>query len=388
MDRTRAAFLLFGGWLLLMGAVFSFSHGIIHPYYTVALAPAVGALVGMGASSLWVRRQSFFPRLALAAAVVAGIAWAFAVLDWSPHWFPPLRWSIVIGGGLAAVGIALVPRARSLLTAGLCVLGLGALLAGPAFYSLDTASTPHDGAVPSAGPSLTSGPGAFGGLRGGGFGGGLGGPNGAGGFGGGGLGQILQNINQHGVTLPPGFTLPNGATLYKGLRLTPGVLGRLARSFGGGRAFQGELGFGSRPGFGGNGGGLLSTSTPGPQLVAMLEQDAGHYSWVAATTGANSAAGYQLATDDPVMAIGGFNGTDPAPTLAAFEKDVAGGRIHYYIGGGFGGFAGGGRGSQGSTVGASAISAWVTSHFTAQTVNGVTVYNLTKPKTPLSSITG
>ena len=66
----------------------------------------------------------------------------------------------------------------------------------------------------------------------------------------------------------------------------------------------------------------------------MLEQDAGHYKWVAATTGANSASGYQLATDDPVMAIGGFNGTDPAPTLAAFEKDVAEGQIHYYIGGG------------------------------------------------------
>jgi hypothetical protein len=109
----------------------------------------------------------------------------------------------------------------------------------------------------------------------------------------------------------------------------------------------------------------------------MLEHDAGHYSWVAATTGANSAAGYQLATDDPVMAIGGFNGTDPAPTLAAFEKDAAEGRIHYYIAGGIGGFGGG---SQSATVGASAVSAWVTSHFTAQTVEGVTIYDLTTPK--------
>ena len=60
---------------------------------------------------------------------------------------------------------------------------------------------------------------------------------------------------------------------------------------------------------------------------------------MAATTGANSAAGYQLATGDPVMAIGGFNGTDPAPTLAQFERYVAEGKIHYYIGGG--GFLGG-----------------------------------------------
>ena len=57
---------------------------------------------------------------------------------------------------------------------------------------------------------------------------------------------------------------------------------------------------------------------------------------------ANSAAGYQLATGEPVMAIGGFNGTDPAPTLAQFEQYVSEGKIHYYIagGGGFGGFGG------------------------------------------------
>ena len=77
-----------------------------------------------------------------------------------------------------------------------------------------------------------------------------------------------------------------------------------------------------------------NAGTPGKQLTALLGADASRYSWVAATTGSNSASGYQLATGDPVMAIGGFNGTDPAPTLAQFEKYVAEGRIHYYIGGG------------------------------------------------------
>jgi hypothetical protein len=97
---------------------------------------------------------------------------------------------------------------------------------------------------------------------------------------------------------------------------------------------------------------------------------------VAATTGANSASGYQLATDDPVMAIGGFNGTDPAPSLGQFQKYVAEGRIHYYIsGGGGGGFGGGGS----TSSDASQIASWVSSHFTAQTVDGVTVYNLTAP---------
>ncbi len=91
------------------------------------------------------------------------------------------------------------------------------------------------------------------------------------------------------------------------------------------------------------------------------------------------------------MAIGGFNGTDPAPSLAQFEQYVAEGKIHYYIsgsgglgGGGFGGGAGGFGGNSstsGSTDVASQISTWVESHFTAQTVDGTTLYNLTQPTT-------
>jgi 4-amino-4-deoxy-L-arabinose transferase-like glycosyltransferase len=109
-------------------------------------------------------------------------------------------------------------------------------------------------------------------------------------------------------------------------------------------------------------------------LVKALEADARDYTWVAATVNSNSAAGYQLATDDPVMAIGGFNGTDPAPTLAAFERDVAQHKIHYFIAGGSGAGAGPGTGGSGTT--ASQITQWVESHFTAETLNGVTVYDL------------
>jgi 4-amino-4-deoxy-L-arabinose transferase-like glycosyltransferase len=95
---------------------------------------------------------------------------------------------------------------------------------------------------------------------------------------------------------------------------------------------------------------------------------------VAATTGANEASGYQLATGDPVMAIGGFNGSDPTPTLAQFQQYVHDGQVHYFIAGGRGGFGGGGPGG-----GSSAISAWVSSTFTAKTIGGATVYDLTAP---------
>ena len=65
-------------------------------------------------------------------------------------------------------------------------------------------------------------------------------------------------------------------------------------------------------------------------LTTLLETDADSYTWTAATIGANNASGYQLATQEPVMAIGGFNGSDPSPTLAQFEQYVANGQIHYY----------------------------------------------------------
>jgi 4-amino-4-deoxy-L-arabinose transferase-like glycosyltransferase len=59
-DRTRAAFLLWGGTLAVTMLVFSFAAGIIHPYYTVALAPAIGALVGMGGVLLWRHRAQLW----------------------------------------------------------------------------------------------------------------------------------------------------------------------------------------------------------------------------------------------------------------------------------------------------------------------------------------
>jgi len=103
--------------------------------------------------------------------------------------------------------------------------------------------------------------------------------------------------------------------------------------------------------------------------MSLLATDAGSYTWVAAAIGSNTASGYQLATELPVMAIGGFNGSDPSPTLAQFTQYVADGEIHYFIASG-----GGGMNAGGST--STEISAWVAENFTATTVDGVTLYDL------------
>ena len=92
--------------------------------------------------------------------------------------------------------------------------------------------------------------------------------------------------------------------------------------------------------------------------------------WAAATMGSQGAATLELRTGTAVMAIGGFIGSDPSPTLEQFQAYVANGEIHYFIAGGMGG--GPGRGN-------SEISQWVQQHFTAQTVGNQTVYDLTRP---------
>ncbi|MDQ6641296.1 MAG: glycosyl transferase, partial [Actinomycetota bacterium] len=117
------------------------------------------------------------------------------------------------------------------------------------------------------------------------------------------------------------------------------------------------------------------------QITALLQQNASSYTWVASAVGSNSAAGYQLASQQPVMPIGGFNGSDPSPTLAQFQTYVAQGKIHYFIAEG----AGGGRGPSAGGSSSNQIVTWVESHFTAKTVDGVTLYDLTAPTTGTSA---
>ena len=303
-DRLRASALLWGGWLVVTAAVFSFASGIIHPYYTVALAPAIAALVAIGVVVLW--HSSGWTSTIL----VASAVWTFELLGRST-WHPWLAWVVLFAGAVATAQV--VGRRWTKLTA--MTIGFTLLLA-PTAYALQTASTVHTGAIPSAGPdSSFTGPGGsarFGGATGGGFGGAFG-------------------------------------------RLGPG----------GGRGF-GATG-------GGPGGvGLGGATTVSSELTAALQANSGDYRWVAATTGDNEAATLQLASGRPVMALGGYNGTDPAISLAAFQQLVARGEIHYYVLD-QGGFIGS-TSAQSST--AYAIQQWVTSTFTATTIGNSTVYDL------------
>jgi hypothetical protein len=265
---------------------------------------------------LWQRRRSPFDAAALTAAIAAAGLIGATLLGRASGFVPWLAW-VVAAAGLAAAAVVLaggfglrLPGWAGRTTAALAVVGA---LAGPLAFTLQTVGTPHSGAIVTAGPSSGFGPG--GGQRG----------TAAGAF--------------------PGRS--QGAP-------TAGQGGGAPAGFGGGR---------------GGAGGLLGAPTPSSELVTALTAGASGYTWAAAVVGSNNAAGYQLATQLPVMALGGFNGTDPSPTLAQFQQLVADGKVHWFIA------ANMMQGSSGSDA-AREIAAWVEADFPAQTIGGTTVYRL------------
>ncbi|MFD4657278.1 glycosyltransferase family 39 protein [Kitasatospora sp. NPDC058444] len=399
-DTARAAFLLWGGWLLSTALIFSFMSGIFHQYYTVALAPAVAALVGMGVDGLWRARHRLPWALVLAGTLAVTAVWAFVLLGRSPEFVPWLRWAVLVGGLLAAAALAAGPLvagppavgatavgataagatgtgatsigatagrlsgrtgARIASVAGL--MGLAAALGGPAAYAVETVNTPHTGSIVTAGPGVEGGfgPGGMGRKGGKGFpGGGNGRWSGAGQNGQDGQAGREGRDGQGGRQSFPGGAFPGGAL--------PG-----------GQGFPGGATAGGPPP--GGMGGLLDGPKVTGEVAAMLEENADHYTWAAATIGSQTAAGYQLATGEPVMALGGFNGTDPSLTLAGFRTYVQEGKVHWFIGAGgsrrgFGGTSGGEGGQQSESA---QIESWVSTHFTAKTIGSTSFYDLTAP---------
>jgi 4-amino-4-deoxy-L-arabinose transferase-like glycosyltransferase len=197
---------------------------------------------------------------------------------------------------------------------------------------------------------------------------------------------------------PAAYTLSAVATAQTGANPTAGPSLSSERGFPGG-------GF-TASSRGGRGPGAADSVSRG--LAALLSRGSSGFTWVAASSSAQSAASLELASGKSVMALGGFSGNDPAITLSVFKQLVAERKVHYYVAGGGpmgqgsfrppvgapfgfgppggglpppgggppgGGPAGGsGRGAQ------SQIQSWVSSHFKSIKVGGMTVYDLTQAK--------
>ncbi len=283
-DKRRVAFLVWGGWLVLHIIVFSMVSGVIHPYYVVALAPAVAALVGMGLPWLWKAYKQRRPlSFVLPVTVAASAVVACVILGYQSVWPEWVHW-VVLLSGLSGAGLLLYnlyQPVKRFVQAG-AIASIIALSIGPVGYTFATVRLAHTGSVPTAGPVETA----------------------------------LQGSNNE-------------------------------------------------------------QSQAESTLVSYLLAHQGSAKWIVAVDSANTSAALQILTGQPVMAIGGFNGSDQAITLAGFKQLVSSGQVVYYAvnsGGRSGMRGGGGPGGQGN----SEILSWVQSAGTVVDYGGsqYTLYKL------------
>jgi 4-amino-4-deoxy-L-arabinose transferase-like glycosyltransferase len=280
-DLTRAAAILFGGWLVVDGLVLSFMHGSIHAYYCLSIAPPMAAMFAIGVHALWGCREKWLYRGGLAVLVGGTGVWSWWILGRNWDWLPALRWTILVLTVVAAIALV-VPRtyqARRGVALGALGVGLVSALAGPAAYAIVTIGQPHEGGGPSVGPAEATGKDHFG------------------------FGQMSDNADLDAL--------------------------------------------------------LKNTNTE----------------WSAAISRSSSAAGLELSTGTAVMAIGGFSGSDPAPTLSQFQGDVAQHKVAYYIV-----MNNRGHGPGWGNRGHDDIAKWVAATFPSTAAGDATVYNLSAPK--------
>lgn len=363
-DRVRALLLLLGGWAIVHALIFSTAQGTFHPYYTSAMAPAIAGLVGVGLVLLWnAARASLVAHAALAVGV-AGTAWlAVELLSRAADFAPWLRVAVPLAAGVAivaSVGLRREGRAMRRLALVAAVAGVLAIGAAPASYAAANLGRSLSGNNVLAGPASA----AQGGMGGPG-----GGPGGRGG------------TPPHGMGAPPSGQAPTGGAPADGSGGTQGstsgtasgaasgagaatsaASGSASSGTSAGAATTGSASAGRGAGGPGMGGGLSD------EVVAYLQRHQGSAKYLVAASGSQTTASVIIATGEPVVTIGGFGGSDPAPTVTQLAQMVRDGELKYVLVSSGGGRPGGGS---------SALNAWVQEHgtaVTAVTVSGGTLY--------------
>ncbi len=275
----------------------------------------MAALAGAAVAELWhLRGRSVAAAALLGGGLLAVAAWGAWLLARTPDFAPFVAPLAVALAGVAAAGLiaATAVRHRAVgerLARVALAAGLVATLLAPGAYALATVGTAYDGGDPHPGPGAASTQGGFGGGPGGIGGGSAAAPDG------------------------PGGRIPGGGP-------TTGS------------------------GAGGFGAGSASADSA---LVAYLVANRGTATWIVAADGSMSAGPIELASGLPVMAMGGFTGSDPTPTLAQLKSAIAAGQLRFVLVGSQGGFGGPGGGMTSSER-----TAWVTSACTIVSIDGST----------------
>lgn len=249
-DPAVAAFALWSGWALCCWVVFSFMGGVLHPYYTGMLVPALAVLSAGGlvtAWSMW-RRAEMLGTALLSAQVLVVAGWSVWVLlntsARKPDWLIPV---VAVAAGCALAGAVFAAGRRLASVTWVGVLAAVAALAAPVSWSVATANQQLLGLNPLA--------------------------------------------NQEGrydlAVLPPPLSA----------------------------AFM-----------------AATQQQADPARVEYLRRNRGDARWIVATWTAMEAAPLILASGGmPVMAMGGFDGTDPTPTPQRLREFIGAGELRFVL---------------------------------------------------------
>lgn len=311
-DRDKVNSMVFwSAWLLPMAVFFSIG-GFIHRYYVVMLTPSIAALAAIAAVAVyrskykkWLMPLAFIATLAVQCYIVSRTNWSMLCIPMA---------------AVGTVGLALFFLKKEILKRISAVLMLIALFIAPIAWSITPLIYTGNSNIPNAGPDMAMNNGfnavSLGNLMSGQF---------------GGLTNTSNNENTSQTT-----------QISEGLDDSTKAIDDT-------KTINGDR-----------------TNSNNTVLYKYLLENYNGERWIIAVSSSNDAAPLILETGLPVMAMGGFSGSDSILTLQQFKEYVYSGELRYY-------YANSSRG-QGDS---SEIASWVKENGKAlELSNGTTIYDL------------
>ncbi|MEI7554479.1 glycosyltransferase family 39 protein [Candidatus Chlorohelix sp.] len=323
--------LLWSGWLLTFMAVFSMAGGIFHSYYLVMLSPGIAALGGIALEALWYAyRKGSWQRLLLPLVFLATAIFQFNILSLYSDWNRTLSLAVfgielICAVALLALTILVRPLSNKLASI-IAGVGFAGLCATPLVWSINAILNKSytNETLPTAVPTGSNT--SNGGIN-------L-------------LNNLLKNWNMWltilvvalvslvTIMLLVRFALKNARILQTyGKALTIATLIIIA-------SLGISLSFGALPPASATNAAPISSGMIGnptmelkatDQLLAYLEANRGNSAYLLVTTSSQNASAIIINTGQPVMALGGFMGSDQTVTAQQFAQMVKNNVVRFVL---------------------------------------------------------
>lgn len=321
-------------WLLPVAVFFSIA-GFFHQYYLIMLAPPIAAFAGAGAVALWsmYKQRNGWKSWLLPGGILTTAALQVYIM--SPY-ISSIGVAPIAGVGALGVILALVLAVRkerkNSVTNYLGVAAMVVLLAMPAYWAMTPIIYGGNSMLPAAGPDSSSG---------------MGGPP-----------STATNSKQSGFNgmQPPGSSSGNSSSNNQ-MQPPSGSSNGGQMQMPGGSSNNGQM---QMPGGSSNNSQMPNSSSSksssskrksggmnaevNKKLLNYLTKNNTGEKYLFATTDSTSAAPYIIETGKPVMAMGGFSGSDPILTVSKLKAMIKKGEVKYFY------LSGMGKGGQSDVI--------------------------------------